>query len=147
VVVVNSAGNQGANAAHNTLGAPSDGAHVLAIAAVGPSGGRASFSSVGPRADGRIKPDLAAQGQSVKVAFPGSVSRYGTANGTSLSCTLTAGVVALLLQVNPGASPDDIAGVLRATASQAAAPDNLLGWGIVNARAAATAWLPAAASR
>ena len=142
VVVVNSAGNSGSNAEHNTLGAPADGAHVLAIGAVGPTGIRTSFSSVGPSADGRIKPDLAAQGQAVKVALPGSVSRYGTASGTSFSCPLTAGVAALLLQVNPGASPDDVAGVLRATASQAGAPDNLLGWGIVNASAAATAWTP-----
>jgi subtilisin family serine protease len=147
VVVVNSAGNSGANAEHNTLGAPSDGAHVLAIAAVDPAGARASFSSVGPSADGRTKPDFAAQGQSVRVAFPGSVSRYTTANGTSFSCPLTAGVVALLLQVNPTASPEDVAGVLRATASKAGAPDNLLGWGIVNAQAAASAWVPAGASR
>jgi subtilisin family serine protease len=140
VVVVNSAGNSGANAEHNTLGAPADGAHVLAIGAVAPSGARASFSSVGPSADGRTKPDVAAQGQSVRTAFPGSVSRYTTANGTSFSCPLTSGVVALLLQVNPGASPDDVAGVLRATSSQAGAPDNLLGWGIVDARTAATAW-------
>ncbi|HEY2944213.1 MAG TPA: S8 family serine peptidase [Vicinamibacteria bacterium] len=147
VVVVNSAGNSGDNSQHNTLGAPADGAHVLAIGAVGPTGIRASFSSVGPSADGRTKPDLAAQGQAVKVAFPGSVNRYGTANGTSFSCPLTAGVVALLLQLNPSATPDDVAGVLRATASQAGAPDNLLGWGIVNARAAATAWTPSAMSR
>jgi subtilisin family serine protease len=147
VVVVNSAGNEGANAEHNTLGAPADGVHVLAIAAVTSTGSRASFSSVGPSADGRIKPDLAAQGQSVKVALPGSVNRYATANGTSFSCPLTAGAVALLLQVNPGARPDDVAGVLRATASQASAPDNLLGWGIVNTQAAARAWMPAAASR
>ena len=140
VVVVNSAGNSGSNTEHNTLGAPADGVHVLAIGAVGPTGIRASFSSVGPSVDGRIKPDFAAQGQVVKVALPGSVSRYGTANGTSFSCPLTAGVVALLLQVNPGASPDDVAGVLRATASQAGMPDNLLGWGIVNASAAAKAW-------
>jgi len=140
VVVVNSAGNSGPNAEHNTLGAPSDGAHVLAIGAVGPTGARASFSSVGPSADGRTKPDFAAQGESVRVAFPGSVSRYTTANGTSFSCPLTAGVVALLLQVNPGASPDDVAGVLRATASKAGAPDNLLGWGVVNAQAAAAGW-------
>jgi hypothetical protein len=46
----------------------------------------------------------------------------------------------LLLQVNPGASPDDVAGVLRATSSQAGVPDNLLGWGIVDARAAAVGW-------
>jgi len=145
VVVVNSAGNSGDNAQHNTLGAPADGAHVLAIGAVDPTGLRASFSSVGPSADGRIKPDVAAQGVSVRVALPGSVSRYGTANGTSFSCPLTAGVVALLLQVNPGATPDDVAGVLRATSSQAGRPDNLLGWGIVNANAAATAWTPAGA--
>jgi len=146
VVVVNSAGNSGFDNAHNTLGAPADGAHVLAIGAVDPRGARASFSSVGPSADGRIKPDFAAQGVSVKVASPGTVSAYGTANGTSFSCPLTAGVVALLLQVNPAASPDDVAGVLRATASRAGIPDNLLGWGIINAGVAAQAWRPAAST-
>jgi subtilisin family serine protease len=140
VVVVNSAGNSGLDAAHNTLGAPADGAHVLAIGAVTAGGARATFSSVGPSADGRINPDLAAQGQAVKVALPGTASRYATASGTSFSCPLTAGVVALLLQINPGASPDDVAGVLKTTASQVSAPDNLLGWGIVNAHAAALGW-------
>ncbi len=148
VVVVNSAGNAGPNTLHNTLGAPADGEHVLAVAAVDARGSRTAFSSVGPSADGRVKPDLAAQGASVRVALPGSVSRYGYANGTSFSCPLTAGVVALLLQVNPGAGVDDIAGVLKATASQAGAPDNLLGWGIVNAHAAAAAWTaPASAGK
>ena len=143
VVVVNSAGNQGFDATHNTLGAPADGAHVLAIAAVDASGKRAQFSSVGPSADGRPKPDLAARGVSVWVAFPGTVNGYATANGTSFSCPLTAGVVALLLQINPAATPDDVAGVLRSTASQASRVDNLLGWGIVDAGAAARAWTPA----
>ena len=143
VVVVASAGNSGFDAGHNTLGAPADGARVLAIGAVTSSGARASFSSVGPSTDGRIKPDFAAQGVNVKVALPGTVSRYGTASGTSFSCPLAAGVVALLLQLNPTASVDDVAGVLRATASQAGRPDNLLGWGIVDARAAALGWTPA----
>jgi serine protease AprX len=147
VVVVSSAGNAGSDPQHNTLGAPADGAHVLAIGAVTSAGTRTSFSSVGPSADGRIKPDLAAQGQTVRVAVPGTVNRYGTANGTSFSCPLTAGVVALLLQVNPGASVDDVAAVLKATASQAADPDNLLGWGIVNAHAATMGWTSSAASR
>jgi len=83
----------------------------------------------------------------VRVALPGTVNRYGSASGTSFSCPLTAGAVALLLQLNPTATPDDVAGVLRATASQAGHPDKLLGWGIVNAQAAATAWTPSASSR
>jgi subtilisin family serine protease len=139
VVVVNSAGNAGFNPSHNTLGAPADGAHVLSIAAVTSAGVRATFSSVGPTSDGRIKPDLAAQGVSVKAARPGSASLYTSVSGTSFSCPLTAGVVSLLLQANPRLTPDQVGAVLRGTAGQRLTPDNLLGWGIVNAEAAVRA--------
>jgi len=61
---------------------------------------------------------------------------YGIASGTSFSCPLTAGVVALVLQAHPDYTPDDVLMVLRGSASQAAAPDTLLGWGIVDAVAA-----------
>jgi subtilisin family serine protease len=133
VVVVNSAGNGGLDTAHNTLGAPADGHGVIAAGAVDALGNRASFSSVGPTADGRIKPDVAAQGVAVKVASPSSPSLYGLANGTSFSCPLTAGVAALVLQAHPDYTPQQVADALRATASKSAAPDNLLGYGILNA--------------
>jgi len=136
VVVVNSAGNSGLDAAHNTLGAPADGRGVIAAGAVDPVGIRAFFSSVGPTADGRIKPDVAAQGVAVKVASPFSPSQYGSASGTSFSCPLTAGVAALVLQAHPDYTPQQVADALRTTASNAARPDNLLGYGIVNAVAA-----------
>jgi serine protease AprX len=136
VMVVNSAGNEGFDARHNTLGAPADGDLVLAVAAVSSSGARASFSSVGPSADGRVKPDVAAQGVSVKIARSDASTGYTTANGTSFSCPLTAGVVALLVQANPSATPGQLFGALRSTASQATRPDNLLGYGIVDALAA-----------
>jgi serine protease AprX len=136
VVVVSSAGNSGFDPAHNTLGAPADGRGVIAAGAVDPLGTRAFFSSVGPTADGRIKPDVAAQGVSVKVASPTSPSAYGLAAGTSFSCPLTAGVAALVIQAHPEYTPQQVADALRTTASQAAAPDNLLGYGIVNAAAA-----------
>jgi subtilisin family serine protease len=141
VVVVNSAGNSGFHPSHNTLGAPSDGAHVLAVAAVTATGERAGFSSVGPSADGRIKPDVAAQGQSVKVAGsrPGE---YRFANGTSFSCPLTAGAVALLLQARPELSADEVIAVMRSSARSAATPDNLTGYGIVDAAAAVDARRP-----
>ncbi len=142
VVVVNSAGNQGLDVTQNTLGAPADGVRVVSVGAVTRSGARAQFSSVGPTADGRIKPDVAAMGVSVKVARHFEHA-YGLASGTSFSCPLTAGVVALVLQAHPEYTPDDVRTVLRGSASQAGAPDTLLGWGIVDAVGAVDMPLPA----
>jgi len=45
-------------------------------------------------------------------------------------------VVAQMLQVNPALSPTTVRTLLRQTASQANAPDNRMGWGVVNADAA-----------
>ena len=135
VVVVNSAGNQGLDPSQNTLGAPADGVRVVAVGAVNRAGTRVGFSSVGPTSDGRIKPDVAAMGVNVKVARH-LEHLYGVASGTSFSCPLTAGVVALILQAHPTYTVDDVVTVLRGSASQAGAPDTLLGWGIVDAVAA-----------
>jgi len=145
VVVVASAGNAGSDPNHNTLGAPADGHRVVTAAAVTPSGDRASFSSVGPSADGRVKPDVAAQGEDVYTAGSGSSQSYQRVDGTSFSCPLTAGVAALVLQAHPGYTVDQVIAVLRSTASQAASPDNRLGWGIVDALAAVQAPPPVVA--
>jgi subtilisin family serine protease len=67
---------------------------------------------------------------------------YGLASGTSFSCPLTAGVVALVLQVRPELTVDDVLAVLRGSASQAGAADTLLGWGIVDAVGAVDLPLP-----
>ena len=143
MVVVTSAGNGGFHPARNTLGAPADGKRVLAVGAVDRNGVRAPFSSVGPTADGRIKPDVAALGLGAKVAHPASNESYALASGTSFSCPLTAGVVALLLEAHPAYTVDDVTFALRSTASRAAAPDNLLGWGTIDAVAAADVQLGA----
>jgi serine protease AprX len=139
VLVVVSAGNAGPSLLHNTLGAPADAKRVLSVAAVEPGGVRAPFSSVGPTVDGRIKPDVAAQGVLVKLAGSGAPDSYRFGNGTSFACPLTAGVAALVLQAHPTYTVDQLIAVLHGTASQASAPDNLLGWGIVNAVAAVQA--------
>lgn len=136
VVVVNSAGNGGGHPTRNTIIAPADGVRVLSTGAVDREGLRAYFSSVGPTADGRIKPDVAALGVAVKVATVQSPRSYGFASGTSFSCPLTSGVVALLLQAHPEYSVDDVLTALRTTSAQSAAPDNLLGWGLLDAVAA-----------
>jgi subtilisin family serine protease len=135
VVVVVSNGNAGFDPSHSTLGAPADGKLVLSVGAVDTFGVRADFSSVGPTADGRIKPDVMAKGVLVKVASPFG-AEYQLGDGTSFSCPLAAGVAALVLQVHPDWNVSQILSVLRATSDQAAAPDRLMGWGILDAVAA-----------
>jgi serine protease AprX len=138
ILVVNSAGNEGYNATHNTLVAPADADSVVAAGAVGPDGKRASFSSVGPSTSvpPHIKPDVMAQGSSVYVASSTATSSYIFIQGTSFSCPLTAGVAALLVKEHPTAAPMTIVKAMKQTASQATTPDNLMGWGILNALAA-----------
>ncbi|MFH1194757.1 MAG: S8/S53 family peptidase [bacterium] len=136
VVVVNSAGNEGSAFGHNTLGAPSDGDSVIAVGAVNSSGNRASFSSVGNTVDGRIKPDVMAMGVSVRVASPWSDNGYTNSDGTSFSCPLAAGVAALILQAHPTLTPMEVREAMRQTSSNVDAPNNMMGWGILDALAA-----------
>jgi subtilisin family serine protease len=140
ILVVNSAGNEGFNASHNTLDAPADGDSVLAVGAVDPAGNRASFSSVGPSTANppQIKPDVMAQGVSVVIASAFNTSGYGMSQGTSFSCPLAAGVAALLVKANPTAPPMKIVEAMKLTASNADTPNNSIGWGILNAQAALT---------
>lgn len=133
IVVVNSAGNAGYNSSHNTLGAPADGDSVITAGAVNISGNRSSFSSVGPTVDGRFKPDIMALGSGDVVASPSNDHNYTTASGTSFSCPLSAGVAALILCANPNLTPMQVRDAMRNTASQSTNPDNLYGWGILNA--------------
>ncbi len=146
IVVVNSAGNEGYNASHNTLGAPADGDSVITVGAVNSSGTRSSFSSVGPTVDGRVKPDVMALGSGDVVASPSNDHNYTTASGTSFSCPLAAGVAALILCANPNLTPMQVRDAMRNTASKNSNPDNLYGWGILNALEAVNYFPPAPAT-
>jgi subtilisin family serine protease len=138
ILVVNSAGNEGAAVAPaNSLIAPADGASVLTVGAVDANGVRANFSSMGPTADGRTKPDVMAMGVATRTVSANSPSVYGNLNGTSFACPLTAGAAALVLEVNPTFSNLEIIDALRSTADNAGSPDNAMGWGILDADAAA----------
>jgi subtilisin family serine protease len=91
---------------------------------------------VGPTVDGRIKPDLMAMGSNNYHACNWNNTCYGNGSGTSYSCPLIAGAAALLLQVNPGLTPMQLAAVMKNTASLSNTPNNLMGWGIINTYAA-----------
>jgi hypothetical protein len=136
IVVVNSAGNEGDDPAHNTLDAPADADSIITAGAVTISGVRSYFSSVGNTVDGRTKPDVMALGTNDYIADILSTTSYATGSGTSFSCPLTAGVCAQLLSYNPKLTPMQIRDALRNTASQHTVPDRHMGWGIIDALAA-----------
>ena len=128
ILVVSSAGNLG-DASWRYLSAPSDGDSVLSVGAVWPDQSAASFSSWGPSADGRIKPDVSAQGVNTAILTPAGVS-FG--NGTSFSCPLISGLAACLWQANMTSNNMQILDAIRNNASQTYTPDNKLGFGIAN---------------
>lgn len=130
IVVCNSAGNSGSNN-WNFIGAPADADSILTVGAVDEFGSYAFFSSNGPTSDGRVKPNVAAQGQNTIVAdvFNGGVY---PGNGTSFSSPVMAGMVACLLQCHPSATSMQIIEALQQSATQALNPDTLVGYGIPN---------------
>lgn len=131
VITVTSAGNAGPGV--SSISTPADGDSVISVGAVHSSGDIVGFSSRGPTADGRIKPDVSAQGASV---FLGTRGGYGRSNGTSFSAPMVAGIVAQILQVNPELGPREVWHALTSTASRSSNPNNDFGWGIVDADAA-----------
>lgn len=134
IIVINSAGNYGFDDMHNTLGAPADGDSVFAIGSVDPDGLRSSFSSVGPTTDGRIKPDFMAMGRNNVTAQSGEGNNGYTnfGSGTSFSCPMVAGAVAMILSANNGLNPMKVRDILRQTSGNSQNPNSLIGWGTLN---------------
>ena len=127
MVCVNSAGNSGSSPWFY-ISAPADAINALAIGAVNAAGNYASFSSQGPSFDGRVKPDVVAQGQqSVLSSTSGNIT---TASGTSFSGPITAGMVACLWQALPNATNVEILQMIKESASIFNNPTNELGYGI-----------------
>lgn len=128
MIVVNSAGNSGGSF-WQYIGAPADGDSVFSIGAVDGSGNYASFSSTGPTADGRLKPNVVAQGQGSTIisAWSGDVS---SGNGTSFSSPITAGMVTCLWQAHPDKRNTEIMEAIQMSGSLAENPNNQLGYGI-----------------
>lgn len=130
VVTVNSAGNEGPRP--QTITTPADGDSVIAAGGIRSTRSVWSRSSRGPTSDNRVKPDVSAMASGVSVASPSFLG----VSGTSFSAPMIAGIVTQILEVNPDLKPREVWHLLTSTASQALAPDNNLGWGIVDAYSA-----------
>ncbi len=129
ILVLASAGNEG-NTTEKHIGSPADAVSVLAIGAVTAAKVKSSFSSIGPSYDGRIKPDVMAQGSAATVAnVNGSI---GIADGTSFSCPIMAGMAASLWQAFPTKTNKEIRQMILASANRYTTPDTNYGYGIPN---------------
>ncbi len=138
-VVVVAAGNSNADASQFS---PASCAGVIAVAATGKGGGKASYSNYGAL---------------VTIAAPGGDGSYGilsTLNsgttspgadnfvayvGTSMATPHVSGVVALMLSKNPTLTPDDVLSSLKSSARAFPAVCSQCGAGIVDASAAVDA--------
>ena len=116
-----------------TLIAPADADSIISVGATLSDGGKAGFSSTGPTADGRIKPEVVAQGVGVYAMY--GEGGYTFANGTSFSTPLAAGVAALILSAHSELTPMEVRARMISTASplETPIPNNFTGSGLLNA--------------
>ncbi len=131
VVLCTAMGNEGSGA--HTLIAPADADSIISVGALNYDRSAAGFSSRGPTSDLRLKPDIAAPGVAVYCANKYGTDTYETASGTSLATPLAAGVAALVRSARPELTAVQVRDALRATADQADQPDNIRGYGLINA--------------
>jgi hypothetical protein len=127
IFVVSSAGNEG-NSAWNFISAAADGDSVLAVGAVDAAKTYAPFSSNGPASDGRVKPNVSAQGWGAAFATTSGTAAFG--NGTSFSGPIIAGMTASLWSAAPNLTNMQVKAAIEQSASQYTNPDTLLGYGI-----------------
>ncbi len=159
--------NAGGQAQYGGIGAPANAPWVLTVGASSTNGTTirsddtiASFSSRGPTyLDWAAKPDLVAPGVgTVSMAAPGSTlatlnlklliagtistssAPYLSLTGTSMAAPVVSGVVAQMLQVNPGLTPNAVKAILQYTSQVYPGYDALTeGAGFLNAIGAVTA--------
>ncbi|HJQ67342.1 MAG TPA: S8 family serine peptidase [Blastocatellia bacterium] len=142
ISVVFSAGNRGNQP--NSLNPYSVAPWVIGVGATNKSGSLSSFSSRGQGSYGVFHPTLVAPGEAVvsarasgvnvvgtaglagldasglsdlEVIPPAHLLRYTVSSGTSFAAPHVAGTIALMLQANPGLTPDRIKLILQETAT------------------------------
>ncbi len=148
IIPVFASGNSGPGA--GTAGTPGNFPIVIGVGATNESDNIASFSSRGPAPNQNpwndpqywprddwnlIKPNISAPGEGVTSSVPGG--GFETWDGTSMATPHVAGVIALMLSLNPTLDFETVYDILLNSADQppqgGSYPNNDYGWGRVNA--------------
>ena len=129
MILVTSAGN-GGNSSFPTVGTPGDSPGTLTVGAVNSNGNYVAFSSIGPTVDGRVKPDVMAQGAIAAVINTGGNVDFSS--GTSFSSPIMAGVITCLWQSRPEVPNGHIMQIVRESANLYNNPTDQMGYGIPN---------------
>jgi serine protease AprX len=160
IVVVVAVGNDGTD--NNAVADPASDPYLLAVGAEDPQGTVAAgddtvaaFSQRGTGvrhadvvAPGTYVMGLLSPGSTLATAFPNAVfgGRFLRGSGTSQAAAVVSGVVADLLSARPGLTPDQVKGVLAASAVKIGTSNpNFVGAGLVQLPGALTAAAPTAA--
>ncbi len=146
------------NDAYGSISSDKNAKNILTVGAVYgiPSGYNkkedvvmSGFSSWGPTDDGRIKPDIVAQGVAVYSTLSTNDSSYGYQNGTSMASPGAAGSLLLLQELSQRFTVNGTPKILKSatvkglaihTANEAGlypGPDYKFGWGLLNINEAA----------
>lgn len=128
MLLVTSAGNDGNTFTY--VATPGDAPGNLAVGAVDFDENYVDFSSIGPTVDGRIKPDVMAQGLSSAIIDTGGNVTF--ASGTSFSSPIMAGAIASLWQSRPQTTNAELMQIVRESAHLFENPTDEMGYGIPN---------------
>ena len=134
VVVIVAAGNDGPS--YDSISSPGCAQKVICVGATDKKGEIADFSSRGSDSIETVKPDVVAPGVGITSTWPGGA--YRALSGTSMACPHVAGTVALLLQMHPNWTSDEIKTTLRDTAVDIGYNLTTQGYGQIDALNAAT---------
>jgi len=158
LLAVKSAGNDGQlsqvivnNYGFDSIGTDSSIKNGLCIGATQDGGDLTSFSGRGPVNDGRIKPDLSANGDELRSTYPNN--GYASESGTSMSAPSVTGMITLLSELykreyNKRLEPDVTRALMLQTVNDwfHPGPDYRHGWGNADIAAAADLLLADVAS-
>ena len=114
---------------YGTIGTPGSASSALTVGAVDDADQVTDFSSKGPRADGVIKPDIAAPGEGIVAARAAGTAKgdviddlHVAVSGTSMAAPHVAGAAAVLSQARPELSGPELKAALMGSADPTGAP-------------------------